>query len=538
MASSIYVFSRLLTSRRMLVGWLLFAFALYKPVSAQTKADKTAQELTNRADAERDPAKAEAYYTEALRLLPNAHAVLIGRAIVRGKLGHYQEGIADATAAIALTDTAARYYAQRAYLQVQQSDYDLATADYERAIQLKPKEATYYSGLSYCRVKQNRLPEALSIAQKGIDLNPSSPYPYRNRGRARMYGGQVDEAIADFQRSLDYKHGESYRVLTDLGEAYERKKDYVRAFDYYTKALALKPGYPDAEVRQYGLIRQGVLPLSNSGNKSLIKDQSVGAKGSESALMTSTFTGKRVALIIGNSEYLNIDPTLHDQPINDAQAINSRLKELGFSTTIETNAEESTLREKLDAFYDAAANADLVFFYFAGHGLQYNGANYLLPTDIEIHPTIPKRYDEDLTKHAFLITTLIEQLQKKNPHFCIIVLDACREDPLKKVKTTATTTDGLVPTIRFTPPPFTPIVVENFIRNCCVALATTAGSRAWNGPGRNGCYTEALLRYLKKGHTLEQAMRSVRNDVLETSQKAGTLQRPEYLNQTTDDLIF
>ncbi|GAB4034617.1 caspase family protein [Spirosoma gilvum] len=514
----------------MFFGWILVGFSLPTLVFAQSVTEQKVHQLTALADKEPDPAKAEALYTEALQLLPNADAVRLARAIVRGRLGRYPDAIADATAAIALVDTSARYYAQRGYLLVQISEYDRAAADYERAIQLKPKEANFYSGLSYCRVKQNRLAEALRTAQQGINLNPASPYSYRNRGRAQLYSGKVDEAIADFQRSLERKHGEAYRVLTDLGEAYERKKDYLHAADFYSRALTMKPGYADAEVRQQGLIRQGLIP-SKTGSRPSNSGNTTG--------LASTFTGKRVALVVGNSEYINIGPPLQEQPVNDAKAIESRLKELGFSTTLETNAEETILRKKLATFYEEAAAADVVFFYFAGHGLQYNGANYLLPTDIEVHPTIPKRYDDDLTKHAFLITTLIEQLQKKNPRFCVIVLDACREDPLKALKNApSASTEAIDNLSRFTPPPFSPIVVENFIRNCCVAQATTAGSRAWNGSGRNGCYTEALLRYLKKGANLEQALKNVRSDVLETSQKAGALQRPEFLNQTADDLIF
>lgn len=536
MARSVYVYSQLLASRWIFSGWIFFVSGLSSTVWAQTAVERTVQQLTKQADAEPDFAKAEALYTKALQLLPNADAVLIGRSIVRGRLGRYEEGIADATAAIALIDTAARYYAQRAYLRVQINEYDLAALDYKRAIQLKPNEANYYSGLSYCRVKQHRLAEALTIAQKGIDLNPDSPYPYRNRGKAKLDSGKIDEAIADFQRSLDRRHGQAYRVLTDLGEAYTIKKDYVRASDYFTKALALKPGYVDAEVRQQGLINEGLLlpktnGLPDKGNK----------QPNETNAMASTFTGRRVALVIGNSDYLYCDTPLKDQPINDAQAINDRLRELGFSSIIETNAEEKTFREKLTDFYKDATEADLAFFYYAGHGLQYNGANYLLPTDIEVHPADPVKYDEELAKKAFLVTTLIEKLQNKNPRFCVIVLDACREDLLKNRKALSSETTGSkgadgIP--RFTPSSFAPIVVENFIRNCCVAQATTAGKFAYNGPGRNGRYTESLLHYLKKGQTLEQVLKRVRNDVLETSQKAGTLQRPEYLNQTTDDLIF
>lgn len=505
-------------------------------LALQTSYAQTAQEWTSRADAERDPVKAETYYSQALRLEPKADAVLLGRAIVRGKQGRYQDGIVDATAAIVLNRNAAPNYAQRAYLRVQLSEYDAAADDYERALAIAPREATYHSGLSYCRVKQNRLAEALQIAQRGIDLNPDSPYPYRNRGRARMYSGKVEDAIVDFNTSLARKHGEAHRVLTDLGEAYELKKEYETAFDYYNRALKLKPNYPDAEARQFGLIRQGV--LKKNGHVNPVP----GSTDNQKAGQSSTFVGKRVALIVGNSDYLMIEPHLKEQPVHDADSINAQLKRLGFQSVIETNTDEGTLRHSLETFYEAAKGADLVFFYFAGHGLQYDGANYLLPTDIEVHPKLPG-YADELRKHAFLVTTVIERLQKSNPKFCLIVLDACREDPHKKQTAPSAGTasaERATPEVGagFTPPPFAPIVVENYIRNCCVAQATTAGSRAWNGSGRNGCYTEALLRHLQKGRSLEQVLKGVRNDVLDVSHKAGTVQRPEFLNQTTDDLIF
>ncbi|MBD2704492.1 caspase family protein [Spirosoma sp. BT702] len=487
-------------------------------LSTGTALSQTAQEWVNRADRETNYVEAERLYTEALRIQPLADAALLGRAIVRGRLERFDDAIADATAAIALVDTSARYYAQRAYLRVQIHEYDRAATDYERAIKLKPREANYYSGLSYCRVKLGRYSEALTIAQKGIDLNPTSPYPYRNRGRAKMYSGKIDDAIADFQQSLNRKHGEAHRVFTDLGEAYERKNDLTRASDYYNKALNLKPGYPDAAARLRGLSRSG-----ESG----------------STKSTSTFTGKRVALIIGNSEYTYY-AELKNQPINDADSMNIRLNKLGFSTTLVKDTKGKLLKEKIKAFCQAATNADLAFFYFAGHGLQYNGTNYLLPVDMGEF-SVTDQYVQELTENALLITTLIEQLQQANPKFCMIVLDACRETALKGLKTTSSLTaktTGTATKDRFPLPPFAPIVVENFIRNCCVAQATMAGTKAWNGPGKNGYYTEALLRHLKKGNTLEQTMKSVRSDVLEMSKQEKPPQRPDYLNQTADDLIF
>lgn len=495
---------------------------------SQTVYAQTLQDWVRQADKEQDPVKAEQFYTEALRINPNAEDALLGRAIVRGRLNRLQEGIEDISAAIGLTNKQPSYYGQRAYLLVQLSEYDAASSDYQQAIDLSPRDARYYSGLSYCRLKQNRLAEALSLSQKGIDLEPASPYSYRNRGRARLYSGKVDTAIEDFQRSLDRQHAEPYRVLTDFGEAYERKKEYARSADYYRQALAIKPGYSDAEIRLLGLTRNG-----------LLNEKKVGSASSRPVLTgtgASTFTGRRVALVIGNSEYLTIEPHLQDQPIEDAKAIYSRLRDLGFTATIDTNTDAETLREGLNKFYEAASGADLVFFYFAGHGLQYNGSNYLLPTDIELYVSNPDSYVAKLNSQALLVTTVIERLQKCNPRFCLIVLDACREDPLRKTQTLQP--NGNRPNDHLTPSPFVPIVVENFIRNCCVAQATAAGSRAWNGPGRNGCYTEALLRYLNRGSSLEKTLKQVRNDVLETSKKAGAEQRPEFLDQTTDDLIF
>ncbi|GAB3639543.1 caspase family protein [Spirosoma arcticum] len=501
--------------------WLIL-LSLSSAVYAQT-----AQEWTNRADAEPDPARAEQFYTEALRLNPSADAVLLGRAIVRGRLGRYQEGISDASAAIALSDQQPLYYAQRAYLRLQLSEYDDAASDYQQALRFDPRDARYYSGLSNCRLKQNRLPEAFALAQKGIELTPDSPYPYRNRGRAQLYSGKTNEAIADFQRSLDRRHAESYRVLTDLGEAYERKREYTKSADYYKQALVLKPGYVDAEVRLLGLTKNGWLKATTVVP---------GAQPTSSAAGSPTFAGKRVALVIGNSEYLTIDPHLNGQPEQDAQAIDARLKELGFTSIISLNTDAKTLHDQLNAFYEVATGADLVFFYFAGHGLQYNGSNYLLPVDIELFPNDPASYAGKLNRQALLITTVIERLQKCRPQFCVIVLDACREDPLRTSKTAPAGDAGAGS--HLTPQPFVPIVVENFIRNCCVAQATAAGSRAWNGPGRNGCYTEALLRHLNRGNSLGAALKRVRSDVLDASKKAGTEQRPEFLDQTTDDLIF
>lgn len=498
--------------RRVLRGCTIGLSAIGATVCAQS-----VQDLVDRGDRETDPVRAEQWYTQALHLNPQAEQAWLARSIVRAKQQHYQEALEDVSGAIGLVDTIPEFYGQRGYILIQLSEYDAASADLRKAIRLSPRDARFYSGLSYCRLKQNHLAEAIRLAERSIQLAPGSPYPYRNRGRARLYQGRIGDAVFDFEHSLMLGHGEPYRVLTDLGEAAEKQHKLEKALQYYRQALQQKPDYAEAIIRQQKLGSTSVAtPPAPAGSVS-----------------RSTFTGKRVALLIGNAVYPYIEPSLDNQPLEDVRAMDTRLRDLGFTTTRKDNIEGDSLRRSMDAFYRQAEQADVVVFYFAGHGLQYEGANYLLPTDIELYPNDTAQYVSKLTQQALLVTTVIERLQKVNPRYCLIMLDACREDPLggKRPKSAQVST-------RFKPDPFVPIVVENFIRNCCVAQATTPGSRAWNGPNRNGCYTEALMKFLKRGTLLEQMLKQVRSDVMDTARKAGKDQRPESLNQVSDDLVF
>lgn len=495
-----------LTSFFLLVGWLL---------SGSVCCAQTFQQQLEQADREPDPAKAIQFYGAIIRANPDSGEAYYGRAVVLTKTRRFAEALRDADQALKLNPTQDRALAQRAYIYVQLDDYDRAAEDYQKAIKLAPQQAEYYSGLSYCLTKHNRLNEAERVAQQGIDLNLSSPYAYRNRGRARLYQGKSDAAIADFETSLGLQHSQPFRLYTDLGEAYEQKKMPEKALACYRQALDLNPEYVDAQVRR------------------TILEQQFKQGSTQPA---STFSGRRVALVLGNSAYRSLAVGgLGGQPLNDAKAMQQRLNELGFDTQINTDATYAVMKKALNQFYERAKGADVALLFYAGHGIEHAQTNYLLPIDINLDPT----QADSLNRRAVSVTTIIDQLQDQQPRYCVIIMDACRDDPYTVHPTRPTPATATAQEVKLEGARgFRPIRVENRIRNCCIALATAPGATARNGPNKNGYYTEALLRFMRRGQRLDDVFSDVRGEVITQTRKTGFVQLPEFINRAIERMIL
>jgi tetratricopeptide (TPR) repeat protein len=496
---------------------LMVGLGTYLPGRAQSVV--ALQTLLDEADRETNPQKAIGLYSDILKKHPEQLEAQYGRAVVYTQIKQYSDALTDVQQVLRQRPNLTKAIAQRAYLYVQLDDYDRAIDDYKRAIALEPSVANYYSGLSYCLTKHNRYTEALQTAQRGIDLAPAAPNAYRNRGRARLYSGQLNEAIADFETSLRLKHAEAHRVYTDLGEAFEQKNDLVKAMAFYQKALSLDPGYTDAEVRRAVLEQRSGMVAP-----------------------TATFSGRRVALVVGNAHYN--DPAaqgLGQQPLNDARAMSRRLRELGFAVDSCTDAGYVAMNVALSRFYQQAKGADVALLFYAGHGAEHRQTNYLLPTDIRLD-SLPA---DGLGNRAVSIATIIDRLQDQQPKYCVIILDACRDDPFAGTPPTAP-----LPTPKPQPKAtiradsllagrgFRPVRVESRIRNCCIALATAPGATARNGPRQNGFYTEALLRFLHRGRRLDDVFADARGEVISQTSKAGHPQFPEFINRTIDRMIL
>ncbi|WP_063691599.1 caspase family protein [Bradyrhizobium stylosanthis] len=210
--------------------------------------------------------------------------------------------------------------------------------------------------------------------------------------------------------------------------------------------------------------------------------------------------GRRVALVIGNGAYRNVPVLLN--PPNDASDIAAALKRLGFTVSLATNASFDEMRRGLIALGREAAGADMAAVYFAGHGMEINGENWLIPVDAEL------KRDTDAANEAINLHSVMSQVSNTTS-LGLVILDACRDNPFaarmkRSIATRAATTGGLG---RIEP-----------VGNVLVAYAARDGTTALDGDARNSPFAAALLRNIEApGVEVTFMFRNVRDDVMEAT---------------------
>jgi uncharacterized caspase-like protein len=210
---------------------------------------------------------------------------------------------------------------------------------------------------------------------------------------------------------------------------------------------------------------------------------------------------KRVALVIGNSGYQNVARL--GNPANDASAMTEILKGAGFDL-VESRRDLNTseMRRALRDFSDKARDADVAVVYYAGHGIEVDGANYLIPVDAVLERDIDI-YDEAFALDRILVT--IEPAKQLR----LVILDACRDNPfarsMKRTIGSRAIGRGLAK-------------VEPNSPNTLIAFASKAGSTASDGDSKNSPFTAALVKHIAKpGLDLRKAFGFVRDEVLKNT---------------------
>lgn len=216
-------------------------------------------------------------------------------------------------------------------------------------------------------------------------------------------------------------------------------------------------------------------------------------------------TQKRVALVIGNSAYK--DSPLPN-PVNDASDIAATLRTLGFNVTLVKDATKRQLENALTAFSRNAANADVAMFYYAGHGIQTKGINYLIPVDAN------PGSEADVPYECTDANRVLSNLEASGSKLNIIALDACRNNPFARSWHRGGGSRGLS--------------MMDAPVGSLIAFATSPGDVAADGSGRNSPYTSALLSELRiPGQSLETIFNHVARKVFESTDRQ---QRPWYLS--------
>jgi len=216
---------------------------------------------------------------------------------------------------------------------------------------------------------------------------------------------------------------------------------------------------------------------------------------------------KRVALVIGNSAYQNASKLTN--PVNDANAMADLFRRAGFDV-VEARLDLGNLEFKRVAreFTAVARDADVAVMYFAGHGIEVNGTNYLIPTDARLAT------DFDVEDEALSLDRLVRALEPAR-RLRLIILDACRDNPfiqkMQRSVASRAVSSGLAK-------------VEPATSDTLVAFAAKAGSTADDGRGANSPFTTALLNHLTvPGRDVRIALGYVRDEVIKTT---GNKQEP------------
>ncbi len=221
---------------------------------------------------------------------------------------------------------------------------------------------------------------------------------------------------------------------------------------------------------------------------------------------------KRIALVIGNGAYA--DSPLRN-PLNDANDMAAALKKLGFEVTSLTDSNQTTMKRAIRSFGEKLrANDGIGLFYYAGHGVQVKGINYLIPVGAAVNT------EEEVEYEGIDVGLVLAQMESAKNKLNIVILDACRNNPF--ARSYRSSAKGLASI--------------DAPSGTLLAYSTAPGSVAADGAGRNGLYTQELLKQMQtSGLSIEDVFKRVRVTVLELSQQKQT---PWESSSLTGDFYF
>jgi len=227
----------------------------------------------------------------------------------------------------------------------------------------------------------------------------------------------------------------------------------------------------------------------------------------------------RFALVIGNADYEG-DAVLKN-PANDASDMAAALREIGWNVQLVQNADRRTFARAVTAFRDTLASSasTTALFYYAGHAMQADGQNYLLPVKTAFE-TI-----DDIKIDAMNLTLVTEAIQQGGAQVSLLILDSCRNNPFaKKMTRSLGGTRGL-----------TVVQTAGGAKGSAIVFSTSPGDVAQDGEGRNGVFTAALLKHIGEDVPIETVIKSVNAEVRQATEDA---QKPWINASLSSDVYF
>jgi len=485
-----------------------------------------------------DYTKVIADATEALRLRPDS-ALYNMRGSAYYDKGEYDIAIADFNDALRIGPPSGTIFHNRGNARRAKGDYARAVADYDEAIGLAPKEAYSYQNRGAAKQALGDLDGALADINTAIRLNPALPSPLINRAVIWRAKGDIDRAIADATEAIRLGSASApvnimtppgsvlISAYTQRGLAYEAKGDAIRAKQDFNAALkgvagdaGSKANQATAKVR-LSLLSDAVAPFalpprakaaapaareqlkSSAPSPAPAPEQ---APASEPApTVAGAVLGQRVALVIGNGAYANVKAL--PNPPNDARAIAKNLRDIGFTVSEGVDLDRAMMQKMARDFLREAARAQIAVIYYAGHGVQIDGRNYLVPVDARLQAG--GNMTEAMIDMDTILAGLDDQVRTN-----ILIFDACRNNPMAP-RTASAVPDRAIEAGSGLAAPTAPNSGTTLGAGTLIAFATAPGQVALDGEGGNSPFSAALSRHIgTPGLEVQQMLTRVRAEVV------------------------
>jgi tetratricopeptide (TPR) repeat protein len=455
--------------------------------------------------------RAIADYDKAIALDPANWRPYSGRGEAWRLKGDVDRALNDHDKAIELNPNSVDAYNNRALAYRDKGDLDRALADYDSAILLDPRYSRAYGNRGEIWRLKGDLDRSLSDLDRAIAITPTGPVYYAFRGETWRYKEQLDRSIADFDEALRLSR-DDVAALTGRGLTYEKKKDLVRARADFRKALELPVQRdPSRAIPAQETARSHLAALDAADAKRVAaggsaraeqKRLAAAAAGSPTHVLASTGIvskpSKRVALIIGNSEYRNVASL--QNAARDADTVAAALRKAGFQTvSLDMNLTREKMYDELRNFSALAESADWAFVYYAGHGIEIGGTNYLIPTDAKLTT------DRDVQFETIPLEQVLAAVEPAR-EIKLVILDSCRDNPFAKTMRVSNAARSIGRGLARVEPSGATLVV----------YAAKHGQVAMDGNGTNSPFASSFVqRMLTPGIEINKLFRLVRDDVMD-----------------------
>jgi len=344
---------------------------------------------------------AMADYNLAIQKRPNFGYAYNNRGTIQLRRGALQSALDDFNASIKFTPKFLLGWTNRARVRTMTKDYDGALADFAEAEKVDPAAQQIAGNRCLTYGLMGRYDQAFADCNGLIEKQPKSTYAINNRADVNMMKGDLDAALKDYNTVLQLNPN-NVRAHSGRGQIYEKKRDLAQARADFRSASYSLTRFDEPDVARARAIAQERLAA--------LAPQTPAGPG-----------GRRVALVIGNGAYKNVHAL--PNPPRDSRLIAGALRDVGFQTVMDTrDLTRDKFFETLQAFATEAEQADWAVVYYAGHGFEIGGVNYLVPVDAKLTA------DKDAESQAVALEQVIAAVGAARK-VRLVILDACRDNP-------------------------------------------------------------------------------------------------------------